>query len=85
MRNVQTAKAGLGRQEWSDWDERHGRQSREVTVERSGSCRDTKRLPIYDAPAARNNRFANGSGLSQTDPLQLSTLNYQLSFAATSH
>jgi hypothetical protein len=30
--------------EWSEWDERHGRSSREVAVERSGSCRDTRRL-----------------------------------------
>ncbi len=27
--------------EWSEWDERHGRLRREVTVERGGSCRDT--------------------------------------------
>ncbi len=30
--------------EWSHWDERHGRQRREVAVERSGSCRDTRRI-----------------------------------------
>jgi hypothetical protein len=29
--------------EWSEWDERHGRLRREVTVERGGSCRDTNR------------------------------------------
>jgi hypothetical protein len=28
--------------EWSDRGERHGRLRREVAVERSGSCRDTK-------------------------------------------
>src|SRR4029453_5264309 len=27
--------------EWSEWDERHGRIRREVTVGRGGSCRDT--------------------------------------------
>jgi hypothetical protein len=27
--------------EWSEWDERHGRLSREVAVERGGSSRDT--------------------------------------------
>jgi hypothetical protein len=27
--------------EWSEWDERHGRLRREVTVERGESCRDT--------------------------------------------
>jgi hypothetical protein len=27
--------------ERSEWDERHGRLRREVTVERGGSCRDT--------------------------------------------
>ena len=29
------------KEEWSDWDERHGRLSREVAVERGGSRRDT--------------------------------------------
>jgi hypothetical protein len=33
---MQTTEARLGQKEWSDWGERHGRQSREVTVERSG-------------------------------------------------
>ena len=27
--------------EWSEWDKRHGRLSREVAVERGGSSRDT--------------------------------------------
>ena len=27
--------------EWSEWDERHGRYSREAAVERGGSSRDT--------------------------------------------
>src|SRR5438128_9244634 len=30
-----------GDAEWSEWDERHGRYSREVAVERRGSSRDT--------------------------------------------
>ena len=42
--------------EWSEWDERHGRYSREVAVERCGSSRDTnadsgtlsgKRTPVW--------------------------------------
>jgi len=39
--------------EWSEWDEVrtalvvHGRQSREVAVERSGSCRDKRRVISY--------------------------------------
>jgi hypothetical protein len=28
----------LGRQEWSDWDERHGRLSRKVAVEAAGAA-----------------------------------------------
>jgi hypothetical protein len=32
--------------EWSNWDERRGRQRREVAVEPSGSCRDTRRINI---------------------------------------
>jgi hypothetical protein len=34
---------GFQKTEWSAWDARHGRKSREVAVERDGSCRDTKR------------------------------------------
>src|SRR5206468_10024082 len=32
--------------EWSERAERHGRQSREVAVERNGRCRDTSRRLI---------------------------------------
>jgi hypothetical protein len=30
--------------EWSEWDERHGRQRREGSGRGSGSCRDTTHL-----------------------------------------
>jgi hypothetical protein len=33
--------------QWSEWDERHGRYSREVAVERGGSSGDTIRNPQF--------------------------------------
>jgi hypothetical protein len=45
LRDVQTATTRFGGQEWSDWGERHGRQSREATVERS------RKLPRYKTPS----------------------------------
>jgi hypothetical protein len=69
LRNVQTAKAGLGRQEWSDWGERHGRQSREVTVERSGNCRDTTFTDLRRAVAHEQDirDWEQGAGLTPED------------------
>ena len=43
-RSVVAVECGLRAEiQWSEWDEKHGRLSREVAVERSGSCRDTNR------------------------------------------
>jgi len=41
IHRVLRAETKVLRAEWSDWGERHGRHSREVAVERNGSCRDT--------------------------------------------
>ena len=60
MRIVQTAQARVGRQEWSDWGERHGPKSREVTVERSGSCRDTITITLRDARVKESDKIRPG-------------------------